>query len=203
MKVALVHGCIVTRPPRSVKQLYQSGVPVSDSLIAVEIREVRPEEYEQAGDVVARAYTEFWDPEDPGWREHLDLVRDVAGRVGRTVVLVAVEGGRVLGSASIEMEDVIGDDDREVTPGVAGLRMVGVDPARRRLGIGRALMEDVITRCRAAGKETLILRTTTPMLAAQRMYESLGFRRAPDIDMPVSAEMTLIGYRLRLSGPTS
>jgi ribosomal protein S18 acetylase RimI-like enzyme len=97
---------------------------------------------------------------------------------------------------------VIGDDDREVTPGVAGLRMVGVDPARRRRGIGRALMEDVITRCRAAGKETLILRTTKPMLAAQRMYESLGFQRAPDIDMPVSADMTLIGYRLRLSGPS-
>ena len=171
---------------------------MSDSLIEVEIREVLPEEFEQAGDVVAQAYTEFWDREDPGWKEHLDLVRDVAGRVGRTVVLVAVEGGRVLGSASIEMDDVIGDDDREVTPGVAGLRMVGVDPARRRRGIGRALVEDVITRCRSAGKETLILRTTTPMLAAQGMYESLGFQRAPDIDMPVSAEMTLIGYRLRL-----
>jgi GNAT superfamily N-acetyltransferase len=176
---------------------------VFDSLISMEIREVRPEEYEQTGDVVALAYSEFWDPEDAGWREHLDLVRDVAGRVGRTVVLVAVEGGRVLGSASIEMDDVIGDDDREAIPGVAGLRMVGVDPASRRRGIGRALIEDVISRCRAAGKETLILRTTPPMVAAQQMYESLGFERAPDIDMPVSAEMTLIGYRLRLSGPKS
>src|SRR6266542_2744858 len=90
----------------------------------MEIREVRPEEYEEAGDVVARAYSEFWDPEDPGWREHLDLVRDVAGRVKRTVVLVAVEDGLVLGSATIELDDVIGDDDREAIPGVAGLRMV-------------------------------------------------------------------------------
>ena len=83
------------------------------------------------------------------------------------------------------------------------MRMVGVDPPSRRRGIGRALIEDVISRCRAAGKETLILRTTAPMVAAQKMYESLGFERAQDIDMPVSAEMTLIGYRLRLSGPTS
>ena len=167
----------------------------------MEIREVRPDEYAEAGDVVARAYTEFWDLEDEGWREHLDLARDVEGRIGRTVVLVAVEDGQVVGSASIELDDVIGDDDREPVPGVAGLRMVGVDPDRRREGIGRALVEDVIRRCRTAGKEFLILRTTQPMVAAQKMYESLGFVRAPDIDMPVSPEMTLIGYRLRLSEP--
>jgi GNAT superfamily N-acetyltransferase len=164
----------------------------------VEIREVRPEEYQETGDVVARAYSEFWDPEDPGWSEHIDLVRDVAGRVGRTVVLVALEDGRVVGSATIELDDVIGDDDRQATPGIAGLRMVGVDPARRREGIGRALIEEVIARCRAAGKETLILRTTPPMVPAQRMYQSLGFERATDIDMPVSEQMTLLGYRLRL-----
>lgn len=164
----------------------------------MEIREARPEEYEQTGNVVAQAYAEFWDLEDPGWREHIDLVRDVAGRADRIVVLVAVEDGRVLGSASIELDDVIGDDDREPIPGVAGLRMVGVDPTRRRRGIGRALIEEVIARCRAAGKHTLILRTTPPMVAAQRMYQSLGFERAPDIDLPIDEHLTLLGYRLRL-----
>ncbi len=164
----------------------------------MEIREVRPEEYEEAGDVVARAYSEFWDPEDPGWREHLDLVRDVAGRVKRTVVLVAVEDGLVLGSATIELDDVIGDDDREAIPGVAGLRMVGVDPTRRRRGVGRALVQEVIARCRAAGKDTLILRTTPPMVAAQLLYRSVGFERAPNLDLPVSEDLTLLGYRLAL-----
>lgn len=164
----------------------------------MEIREVRADEYEQAGSVVARAYSEFWDPADPGWAEHLALVRDVAGRVDRTVVLVAVDGDRVLGSATIELDDVIGDDDRQAIPGVAGLRMVGVDPNLRRLGIGRALIEDVVARCRAAGKHTLILRTTLPMVAAQSLYRSVGFERAADLDLPVSDEMTLIGYRLHL-----
>jgi GNAT superfamily N-acetyltransferase len=164
----------------------------------MEVREVRPEEYEEAGDVVARAYSEFWDPQDPGWGEHIDLVRDVAGRVDRTVVLVAVEDGRVLGSASIELDDVIGDDDAEAIPGVAGLRMVGVDPARRRQGVGRALIEEVIARCRAAGKHTLILRTTPPMVPAQRLYQSLGFERATDLDLPVDEDLTLLGYRLSL-----
>ncbi|HEV8420589.1 MAG TPA: GNAT family N-acetyltransferase [Actinomycetota bacterium] len=164
----------------------------------MEIREVRPEEYEEAGDVVAGAYSEFWDPNDSSWGEHIELVRDVAGRVDRTVVLVAVEDGRVLGSASIEMDDVIGDDDREAIPGVAGLRMVGVDPTRRRHGIGRALIEEVIARCCAAGKHTLILRTTPPMVPAQRLYQSLGFERAADLDIPIDEHLTLLGYRLRL-----
>jgi ribosomal protein S18 acetylase RimI-like enzyme len=166
---------------------------------AVEIREVRPDEYHDAGELVARAYAEFEDPDDPTWDEHLDLARDVAGRVDRTVVLVAVQDGRVLGSATIELDDVIGDDDREPIPGVASLRMVGVDPSLRRQGIARALLQEVIARCRAAGRHTLMLRTMPPMLPAQRLYESLGFRRAPDIDLPVSDRLTLLGYRLALS----
>jgi len=164
----------------------------------MEIREARPEEYEEAGDVLARAYEEFGDMEDRGWREHLELVRNVAGRVGRTVVLVAVEDGRVVGSSTIELDDVIGDDDRETMRGVAGIRMVGVDPSRHGRGIGRALIEEVLARCRAAGKHTLILRTMPPMVAAQRLYRSVGFERAPDIDLPVSEDLTLLGYRLAL-----
>lgn len=167
----------------------------------MEIREVGPDEYEEAGEVLARAYAEFADPGDPGWLEHLDMVRDVAGRVDRTVVLVAVEDGQILGSATIELDSVIGDDDAELPKEVASLRMVGVDPEARRRGIARALLEDVITRSRAAGRSTLILRTTGPMVAARHLYESMGFRPAPDLDLEwvVNGERrTLLGYRLEL-----
>jgi GNAT superfamily N-acetyltransferase len=162
------------------------------------IREARPDEYQEAGDVLVRAYTEFADPKDTNWREHLELVRDVAGRAARTVILVAVEGGRILGSATIELDGVVGDDDAELPSNVAGLRMVGVDTDARRRGIARALIEDVIDRCRSAGKEELILRTTGPMVAARRLYESMGFRPARDLDWVVDERMTLLGYRLRL-----
>jgi GNAT superfamily N-acetyltransferase len=164
----------------------------------MEVRRARPSEYEEAGELLARAYSEFADPEDPGWREHLELVRDVAGRVDRTVVLVAVDGDRIVGSATIELDGVIGDDDAELPASVAGLRMVGVDPGARRRGIARALLEDVISRCRSAGKEELILRTTGPMVAARRLYESFGFQPAHDLDWVVDDRLTLLGYRLRL-----
>jgi len=164
----------------------------------MEIREVRPEEYEEAGRVVAHAYSEFGDRTDEGWEVHLDLVRDVAGRIDRTVVLIAVEDGRILGSATIELHGLIGDDDHELPPGGAVLRMVGVDPSARRRGVGRALVEEVSDRVRADGRHTLILRTTPSMKAAQRLYESMGFVRDESLDMPVSEAFTLMGYRLQL-----
>jgi ribosomal protein S18 acetylase RimI-like enzyme len=164
----------------------------------MEIREILPTEYEETGEVLARAYSEFVDPDDPGWVEHLELVRDVAGRVDRTVVLVAVEDGRILGSATIELDGVIGDDDEELPPDVASLRMVGVDPEARRRGTARALVEDVIVRSRAAGRTSLVLRTTGPMMAARQLYQSMGFRPAHDLDWVVDERLTLLGYRLDL-----
>lgn len=164
----------------------------------MEIREVRPEEYEEAGRIVYRAYSQFGDRADEGWEEHLELVRDVRGRIDRTVVLVAVEDGRILGSATIELNGLIGDDDHELPPGGAVLRMVGVDPGARRRGVGRALVKEVSDRVRAAGRQTLILRTTSPMKAAQTLYESMGFVRDESLDMPASEAFTLMGYRLQL-----
>src|SRR5207253_11047274 len=121
----------------------------------MDIREARPEEYEDVGDVVAAAYAPYGSPDDEGWNEHLHLVRSVADRAQRTVVLAAVEDGRVLGSATIELFGVIGDDDHEVMPDWAYLRMVGVHPDAQGRGIGRALVRDVIDRVRAEGRRHL------------------------------------------------
>jgi GNAT superfamily N-acetyltransferase len=164
----------------------------------MEVREVRPEEHDQAGRVVALAYSEFAGEPDQGWDDHIALVRDVSGRVDRTVVLVAVEDGRVLGSATIELDGVIGDDDHELPPDGAVLRMVGVDPACRGRGVGRALVQAVADRARAAGRRVLILRTTPQMKAAHRLYESMRFVRDAPLDLPVYEDFDLLGYRLDL-----
>jgi GNAT superfamily N-acetyltransferase len=164
----------------------------------MEVREARPEEYAELGDVVAAAYAPYGSPGDQGWVQHLALVRDVADRAQRTVVLAAVKDGRVLGSATIELFDVIGDDDRELPPDTSFLRMVGVDPQAQGRGVGRALVEDVIRRVRAAGKRTLGLRTTPKMEAAHHLYESLGFVRDSSLDLPLEGDYSLLGYRLDL-----
>jgi GNAT superfamily N-acetyltransferase len=164
----------------------------------VEIREVRPDEYVAAGRVTARAYSEFAVPGDEGWDEYLGMIADVAGRVDRTVVLVAVDGDRVMGSATIEMDATIGDDDENLPPDVACLRMLGVDPEARGRGLGRALVQAVIDRCRDAGRRELILRTLPMMEVAAALYRSMGFRRDPDLDLPDEGYPPLSGYRLTL-----
>jgi GNAT superfamily N-acetyltransferase len=164
----------------------------------MEIREVRPEEYKAAGEVTVAAYREFV-PADavPEWGQYLELLRDVAGRAGKTVVLVAVDGARLVGTATIELDEPLGDDDVELPAYTSCLRMLGVVPEARGRGIGRALVEETIDRVRRAGKRTLILRTTDLMQTAQRMYRAMGFDRDPSLDESYP-EVELIGYRMAL-----
>ena len=164
--------------------------------MAIEIRPVRPQEHAAAGEVTRRAYMEFVRPEDADWQSYLDELGDVAGRAGRTLVLVAVEDGRVLGTATVELERTIGDDG-ELQPGQANLRMIGVDPAARGKGVGRALVEAPMESARTAGKKVMTLRTTTLMKVAQRMYEAMGFERDPGRD-EAFPEVSLLAYRMDL-----
>jgi ribosomal protein S18 acetylase RimI-like enzyme len=166
-----------------------------------QVRAVRPDEYEEAGRITALAYREFVRPDDDAdWEDYLGQIADVAGRVDRTVVLVAVDEatGGLLGCVTIEEDDVIGDDDARVEPGASHVRMLGVDPSARRRGIGRALMDAVVERARERRKRFVTLRTTERMAAAQRLYRSMGFDPDPDRDIVFDDGFRLIAYRLAL-----
>ena len=59
--------------------------------MAIEIREARPGERAEAGEVTALAYREFVRPDDSAaWAEYLARLADVEGRAERTTILVAV-----------------------------------------------------------------------------------------------------------------
>src|SRR6266511_6166696 len=141
---------------------------------------------------------EFARPGDPGWEEYLGELRDVPGRADRTEVYVAVEDGRVLGCVTLELDQTVGDDDKELPPDVSCIRMLGVRPEARGKGVGRALVEACIDRSREAEKRTITLRTTPRMKAAQRMYERMGFERNPERDYVLEDSLTLLAYSLPL-----
>jgi ribosomal protein S18 acetylase RimI-like enzyme len=166
----------------------------------VEVRELQPSEFQEAGQVTAAAYHEFSvgsdDPE--GWRAYLSRIADVAGRAGKTLVLGALQDGRVLGTATLEMDQTLGDDDVDLPPDTASLRMLGVAPDARGTGVGRALVEACIERAREGGKSVLVLRTTDRMASARRLYEALGFRRDAGRDHRLDDGEVLAGYRLDL-----
>lgn len=152
-----------------------------------EIREARPEEHEEAGRVTVEAYREFFAPEaadEDG--TYLSRIGDVAGRADRTTVLVAVEDGRILATLTLELEGRIADKpgNPPLAPGEAHIRMLGVAPAARARGVGRALMAEAQARAAAAGKTEMTLNTTHLMSAAQAMYRTMGYERGPDEVMP-------------------
>lgn len=150
-----------------------------------DVREARPEEYAEAGEVTALAYREFVRPGDADWEEYLQRIADVEGRAGRTTILVATDEGRILGTATLELEGrVEPEDDPTLAPDEAHIRMLGVHPDARRRGIAQALVAACFERARAVGKTRVTLHTTERMRAARAMYERFGFQRLADRVFP-------------------
>lgn len=182
-----------------VKLAYGAS-PVASDAMAIEVREARPDEHAEAGRVTAEAYREFVRPNDEDWERYLTRISDVPERAGRTTVLVALEGERILGSLTLELAGRVRDEDEEefrpLAPGEAHIRMLGVDPGARGRGVARALMEASEHLARDAGKTILTLNTTRRMAAARAMYERLGYERTEDTVFPDG--FVLLGYRKRL-----
>src|SRR4026208_616511 len=102
----------------------------------IQIREATPEEYAEAGAVTASAYREFVRGGD--WEDYRRSLAGGEGRADRTTIVVAIDGARIVGSATLELTDrVEPDDDPALDPAEAHIRMLGGAPAARRRGSGR------------------------------------------------------------------
>ena len=169
---------------------------MSDPTIA--IREARPGELAAAGDVVVRAYRALGGGGDPH-EAYLEHVRDAAGRARHCPVLVAVDEGtgEVLGSVTYvpgqgnAFAELAGEGEGE-------FRMLGVAPEAQGRGVGAALVRACIAWARADGRHGIVISTTPVMHAAHRLYEHLGFRRAPERDWVPVPGVELWAYVLAL-----
>ncbi len=151
----------------------------------MEIRPVRPDEYDEAGRVTALAYRDYAHGLEGWWEEYMVRIADVATRAERTTVLVAIDGdGRILGTATLEHEIRI-EPDRDPPPaGSAEVRMLGVDPDARGTGVGRALMTASEDMARSLGRTVMFLHTNEDMVEARRLYERMGYERGEDVVTP-------------------
>jgi ribosomal protein S18 acetylase RimI-like enzyme len=164
----------------------------------IDIHPVRESEFTAAGAATALAYREFERPEWPGYATYVARIADIAERARVATVLVAVVGGVVTGSATLELTERIRPSSAEpLAPDEAHLRMVGVSPEFRGRGIARTLVIACIDMAQAAGKQRLTLDTAPVMVAAQRLYTSMGFTPTPERPMPDGS--VLLGYELRIA----
>lgn len=95
-------------------------------------------------------------------------------RDAKTVLLVALRGGRRVGYAFARVEP---RDWNALLDAHGALHDVYVDPEERRGGVGSALLREVKTRLTAAGAPRLVLYTAVQNEPAQRLFERHGFRR--------------------------
>src|SRR5262245_29290201 len=138
--------------------------------MGIEVRRVRPDEYDVAGEMTASAYQEFGPKtaanhrvrSDDDWEAYLIANRDVRGRDAIAPVFVAVDPDTddILGTLTLETEKRTNPEARPLEPDEAYIRMLGVAPSARGRGAGRALMAHAIEQTRAAGRSRITLNTT-------------------------------------------
>ncbi|MFI5779287.1 GNAT family N-acetyltransferase [Nocardia sp. NPDC051570] len=161
-----------------------------------EIRVARAEEYGAVGALTVEVYVGegYIDPESPYATE----LFDTETRARAAEVLVAERGGVVLGSLTLA---------RPGTPYAAiaradevEFRMLAVGKHARGMGVGTALVRNVIETARAEGFEAVVLTTMPPMVDARRIYDRLGFVHVPERDWtarPNTPLMPVLRFGLR------
>ena len=96
-----------------------------------------------------------------------DSPAQIAGYIGLGEVLVARDGGAIVGHLQlIETDDVP----------VFELKSIAVTEARQGQGIGRMLVEAAIARCRQRKGRKLIVSTAAAATGNLRFYQRQGFR---------------------------
>ena len=110
-------------------------------------------------------------------------------------VLVARESGEVVGFASY--------GDFRAWPGYASTveHTVHVTAARRRRGIGRRLVEEILDRAQTAGKHVVVAGIDAENEASLRLHERLGFERVghmPEVARKFDRWVDLVLMQIRL-----
>lgn len=144
-------------------------------------RAIRLAMLEESPSAFGSTYAEAAGHDEQLWRQ----------RLTENVVLLARVGRTPAGSAMFSEYGV-------TDPGDCSLFGLWVDPDFRRAGVGRALVDAVVARARAAGKRRVVLHVVADNAAARGLYEREGFVATghsvpyPHDDRLVEIEMDLV-----------
>ena len=147
------------------------------------VREARLTELVWIGELTADVYG----GEGLAGPEYLQVLRDAKARwrSPATTLLVAHDDG------AEDPEDILGtvvyaapgSPWQDLASGAdAEFRMLATTPSARGRGVGEALVRACIDRAKRAAAPSIVLSTGPEMLAAHRLYERIGFVRAPERD---------------------
>ncbi|MDQ0692099.1 GNAT family N-acetyltransferase [Arthrobacter sp. W4I7] len=129
---------------------------------------------------------------------YMGVLEDVEHRAAHAEVWVAEAARKVVAAVTLTFA---GQPYSEIAvDGELEFRMLAVDPAVQGGGVGRAVVRRVIEHARSLPNIGAIsITSATFMERSHALYESLGFRRAPERDWYVPGEDVLLWvFRLEL-----
>lgn len=152
---------------------------------------MRPEERDEVRELLTEAYQPYATEMPPDvFEDYLASVLDTGD--GRQ--LVATDSDKVLGAARLYLP---GDATVRLPPDWAWVRAVGVRPSARGTGVAPAIMDHCAAN--AGDAAAIVLHTMAFMPAAVRLYERLGYERAPEYDFLAGrGSFMAIAYQLPL-----
>jgi ribosomal protein S18 acetylase RimI-like enzyme len=161
----------------------------------VRIRPAEPDELALVGEMTLAAYVA--DGHTTVDDSYADELRAADQRAQQAqLVVAAAPHGDLLGTVTFVLP---GTPWAEVSrPGEAEFRMLAVPPEHRGRGVGSALAQWCVDRAREQGCTAVALSTLPEMATAHRMYERMGFARAPERDWWPNPQVELIVYLLEL-----
>lgn len=145
------------------------------------------------------AYAGMSAPDQAGYAAHLRnaAARDLEAELWVAVTADEAHSEDLLGTVTVCPD---GSPWREIARGDEyEFRMLAVAPTAQGRGVGEALVRHVLDRAREAGSSRVVLSTLAEMSAAHRLYERLGFRRAPERDWSPREGIDLVAYLLDLT----
>ena len=151
------------------------------------VRYAQEEELEAVGRLTVAAYG------DQVSDRYAVAVGDAAARAREAQLLVCVDHtGRLMGTATFV--DGPGRWHEIAAPDEAEFRMLAVERYARGHGAGTALIRRMLQLTGELGKRRLVCSSAREMTAAHRLYERLGFKRAPDRDWSPADGVTLMAF---------
>jgi ribosomal protein S18 acetylase RimI-like enzyme len=154
------------------------------------ILDVTLSSYSQYAAIMPRAHWQFYQAN----------IRSTLADIEQADQFVAELDGKVVGSVLLYRLGKLNTDPQgnQLEMQSPEVRLLAVAPGARGRGVGFALMNACIDQAARAKAQSITLHTNDMMQAAVRLYERMGFQRAPELDFSPVEGVVIKGYRYGL-----
>ncbi len=168
-----------------------------------QFRDAQASDLEALRELTLSAYHEYATLMPTHWDRYRQAILGTLADVKPAEQIVAEQHGALVGTVLLYPAGTVfhTSADKSITLSYPEIRLLAVLPAARGRGLGQALVRECLRRARLAGATTVTLHTTDAMRVAMRMYERMGFVRAPELDFQPAEDLTIKGFRLVLDPP--